>query len=105
MQGSRGISRQAFGAGEFGHDQSAAAQRTNYAAEDGVGDSSHRRQNRGGPNNSIANFDFNRKHVGSLFYGSAFGGKSCSGTGSPGGSRNLCRPQGAYGSPGKPRTE
>src|ERR1700679_2420604 len=98
MQGSRGISRQAFGAGEFGHDQSAAAQRTNYAAEDGVGDSSHRRQNRGGPNGSIANFDFNRKHVGSLFYGSAFGGKSCSGSRSLLRTLRLFPPLSRYGS-------
>ena len=56
VQRARRIARQPFGAGEFRHDQAARAERANHAAENGVGDARHRRENRRRANRQIANF-------------------------------------------------
>ena len=59
LQGAGGFLAAAGGAdamraGELGHDQAAAAQSADEAAEDGVGDAGHRRQHGGGSNGYAA---------------------------------------------------
>ena len=62
VQRAGGIAREAFGAGEFGHDQAAAAEAANHAAKDRVGDAGHGREDRGRANGAIANCEFCWKH-------------------------------------------
>src|ERR1700735_1625763 len=91
MQGTRGISRQTFRAGKFGHDQSAAAQRTNYAAEDRVGDAGHGSEDGRRANSAVANFDFKREHTGYLSDGIAARRRSSGGDCSAGSRRGRYR--------------
>src|SRR5580700_5143028 len=62
MQGALGISRQAFGACKFRHDQPAAAQRANHSTENCVGNSGHGRQNCCRPNSAVSNCEFRGEH-------------------------------------------
>ncbi len=43
-RGAGGVPRDALGAGEFGHDQAAAAEAADHAAKNGVGYTSHGRK-------------------------------------------------------------
>ena len=62
VQSARGIAGEAFGAGEFGHDQAAGTEGTDHAAEDGVGDAGHGGEDGGGLDDGVANFEFSGKH-------------------------------------------
>ena len=58
VQGASGIAREAFGAGEFGHDEAAAAETADYAAEDSIGNAGHRSEDGSRANDAIANREF-----------------------------------------------
>ena len=58
VQSAGGIAREAFGAGEFGHDKAAAAEPADYAAENGVGDAGHGSEDGGRANGAVANCEF-----------------------------------------------
>src|ERR1700691_6236046 len=62
MQRARGIAGQAFGAGEFRHDQAARTERPNHAAKYCVGNAGHRRQDRRRTDHVVANFQFRGNH-------------------------------------------
>ena len=62
VQCAGGIASEAFGAGELGHDEAAAAEAADYTAEDGVGDAGHGREDCGRSNGAIADCEFWRKH-------------------------------------------
>ena len=61
-QRARAIARQALGAGEFGHDQAARAERADHAAKNRVGDARHGSEDRRRTDAQVANFEFRRKH-------------------------------------------
>ncbi len=57
-----GVARDALGAREFRHDQSAAAEAANHAAKDGVGHSGHGREDRAWGDQFVANRIRRGKH-------------------------------------------
>ena len=57
-----GAAGDAFGAGELGHQQAAAAEAANDATEQRVRDTGHRSQHRGRANRQVADFVFSGKH-------------------------------------------
>src|SRR2546421_5882816 len=62
-QSFRGAARDAFGAGELRHEQAAAAEPANDAAEERVRHASHRSENRGGTDGAGANLQASRNHL------------------------------------------
>src|ERR1700722_8718480 len=58
-----GAPSDALGAGELRHEQTAAAESANDAAEKRVGDASHRGKNRGGADGQVANLERSWKHM------------------------------------------
>ncbi|OLB86391.1 MAG: hypothetical protein AUI12_09265 [Acidobacteria bacterium 13_2_20CM_2_57_6] len=62
-QSFRGAARDAFGAGELRHEQAAAAESANDAAEERVRHASHRSENRGGTDGAVANLQARRNHL------------------------------------------
>jgi len=57
-----GAARDAFGRSELGHEQTAATEAANDAAKEGVGDTGHGRQDGGGGDGQVANFEGCGKH-------------------------------------------